>query len=80
MNLREICETAQKLSNESKIFKPIGIVFGSDDLCASVGITRTENSIEILYARQHCVLVAKAFNLQAIDMVYIDYKSKKLFN
>ncbi|ERL84407.1 hypothetical protein D910_01840 [Dendroctonus ponderosae] len=29
---------------------------------------------EVLYARQKLVLVAKAFHLQAIDMVYIKYK------
>lgn len=38
------------------------------------GATRTEDSSEILYARQKLVLTAKAFNLQAIDMVYIKYK------
>lgn len=38
------------------------------------GVIRTEDSIEILYARQKLVLVAKAFGLQAIDMVYIQYK------
>lgn len=29
---------------------------------------------EIMYARQRLVLVAKAFGLQAIDMVHIQYK------
>lgn len=56
-------------------FVPVGIVFGSDDFCANIGATRTENSEEIMYARQRVVLVAKAFGLQAIDMVYIQYKS-----
>lgn len=31
-----------------------------------------------MYARQKLVLMAKAFNLQAIDMVYINYKGIKL--
>lgn len=39
-----------------------------------LGATRTEDSTEILYARQKLVLCAKAFHLQAIDMVYIKYK------
>lgn len=53
----------------------MGLIFGSDDFCASLGVTRSEESHEILYARQKVVLVAKAFNFQAIDMVYIDFKS-----
>lgn len=39
-----------------------------------LGATRTEDSKEILYARQKLVLTAKAFELQAIDLVYINYK------
>ena len=38
------------------------------------GAERTEDSRELLYARQKVVLVAKAFQLQAIDMVHIDFK------
>lgn len=38
------------------------------------GATRSDNCAEILYARQKLVLMAKAYNLQAIDMVYIKYK------
>uniref|UniRef100_A0A6P7FEK8 Citramalyl-CoA lyase, mitochondrial n=1 Tax=Diabrotica virgifera virgifera TaxID=50390 RepID=A0A6P7FEK8_DIAVI len=72
-NLTEICKTAVELSEQSK-FVPNSLVFGSDDFCASIGATRTEDAIEVLYARQMLVLNAKAFNLQAIDMVYINYK------
>lgn len=74
LNLVDICRTAEELSSCSKNFKPAAIVFGSDDYCASIGATRTEDSQEILYARQKLVLVAKAFDLQAIDMVYIQFK------
>ncbi|KAL1497876.1 hypothetical protein ABEB36_008762 [Hypothenemus hampei] len=73
VNLIDICKTAGTLSNKSK-FRPVALVFGSDDFCANIGITRTTDSVEILYARQKLVLTAKAFNLQAIDMVYIKYK------
>lgn len=44
------------------------------------GITRTNESTEILYARQKLVLVAKAYGLQAIDMVYIMYKGMYVFS
>ncbi|XP_030763082.1 citramalyl-CoA lyase, mitochondrial-like isoform X1 [Sitophilus oryzae] len=73
LNIVDICKTAEGLSKTSNI-QPVSLVFGSDDFCANIGATRTESSIEILYARQKLVLVAKAFNLQAIDMVYIKYK------
>ncbi|ENN76907.1 hypothetical protein YQE_06554, partial [Dendroctonus ponderosae] len=46
----------------------------TDETVRLVGITRTEDANEVLYARQKLVLVAKAFHLQAIDMVYIKYK------
>ena len=41
------------------------------------GITRTNEAKELLFARQQFVTVVKAHRLQAIDLVYIDYKGKK---
>ncbi|XP_060522202.1 citramalyl-CoA lyase, mitochondrial-like [Cylas formicarius] len=73
INLVDICKTAAELSKESH-FTPAALVFGSDDFCANIGATRTEDSLETLYARQKLVLVAKAFHMQAIDMVYIKYQ------
>lgn len=40
----------------------------------SLGATRTRDARELLYARQKVVVTTKAFGLQAIDLVYIDYK------
>ena len=40
------------------------------------GATRTPDAKELLYARQKIVTVAKAYRLQAIDLVHIDYKSE----
>ena len=42
------------------------------------GATRTKDAKELLYARQHIVTVAKAYRLQAIDLVHIDFKGKLL--
>lgn len=42
------------------------------------GATRSPGGSELLYARQKVVTVAKAFGLQAIDMVHIDYKGSCL--
>ncbi len=38
------------------------------------GATRSDAATELLYARQSVVAHAKAFNLQAIDIVRINYK------
>lgn len=38
------------------------------------GATRTQDARELLYARQKVVVTTKAFGLQAIDLVYIDYR------
>ncbi|XP_076039546.1 citramalyl-CoA lyase, mitochondrial-like [Oratosquilla oratoria] len=73
INLPEICKKAVELSKTSR-FDVDGLVFGSDDFCADIGATRTSSAEELLYARQYLVTVAKAFRLQAVDLVYIDYK------
>lgn len=73
LDLREICQHAMELDEYSNL-RLAGIVFGSDDFCANIGATRTDNGRELLFARQSVVLVAKSMNLQAIDSVYINYK------
>lgn len=55
-----------------------GLLFGSDDFTASIGARRTREATEVLMARQHLVVLAKAFGLQAIDMVTIDFKDEEL--
>lgn len=66
VNLPAICAAAAELArtDSSCLFEPAGLVFGSDDFCASLGATRTADALEVLYARQRVVLVAKAFGLQ----------------
>ncbi|MBW7920058.1 MAG: CoA ester lyase [Anaerolineales bacterium] len=51
-----------------------GIIFGGEDYAASVGARRTRETVELLYARQAVVAACAAFGLQAIDIVYIDFK------
>ena len=58
----------------------LGVVFGSDDYCASIGATRTADDRGLQYARQKVVVTAKAYQLQAIDKVYIDYKDHEGVN
>ncbi|KAG0724466.1 Citramalyl-CoA lyase, mitochondrial [Chionoecetes opilio] len=71
--LPDICRRGLELSKDAP-FLLDAIVFGSDDFCADIGATRTNEAKELLFARQYVVTVAKAFKLQAIDLVYIDYK------
>ncbi|KAK4874933.1 hypothetical protein RN001_014293 [Aquatica leii] len=73
INSHQICRAAVDLAQTGK-FTPSSIVFGSDDFCAALGATRSEDGVELLYARQKTVLIAKAFNLQAIDRVHIEFK------
>ena len=40
------------------------------------GAKRSSDAAELVYARQKVVTIAKAFRLQAIDMVQIDYKGE----
>jgi citrate lyase subunit beta-like protein len=78
INLKDIIYTALDLtrSKYNSRFSLQGFVFGSDDYCADVGAARTHDAIELLYARQHMVTICKAFKLQAVDMVYIDFKGE----
>lgn len=73
IDMDKILQTAKKLGNGSTL-KVDGVVFGSDDFCADIGATRSKEASELLYARQKFLVVCKAFRLQAIDLVFIDYK------
>jgi len=50
------------------------LIFGAEDFAASLGATRTRNGWEVLHARSSLVTHAAAFSLQAIDMVFIDFR------
>lgn len=50
------------------------VIFGGEDFAASIGATRTKDAVELLYARQAVIVACAAFDLQAIDIVTIDYK------
>jgi citrate lyase subunit beta-like protein len=65
LNLKEIAEADERLE---------AIIFGAEDYAASVGSTRTKEAMEVLYARSVVVTACAANDLQAIDMVYIDFR------
>ena len=65
LNLKEIAEADRRLD---------AIIFGAEDYAASVGATRTRDATEVLYARSAVITACAANDLQAIDMVYIDFR------
>jgi len=68
LNLKEIAEADKRLE---------ALIFGAEDFAASVGATRTREATEVLYARSAVVTACAANELQAIDMVYIDFRDVK---
>jgi citrate lyase beta subunit len=70
-------ETAKGILNLKEIAshpRLDAIIFGGEDFAASIGATRTQDAIELLYARQAVAVACAAYDLQAIDIVTIDYK------
>ncbi len=74
-------ETARGILNLGEIAshpRLDGIIFGGEDFAASIGATRTPEATELLYARQAVVTTCAAFDLQAIDIVTIDFKNLEI--
>ncbi len=70
-------ETAKGILNLKEIAahpRLDAIIFGGEDFAASVGAVRTKDAVELLYARQAVVVACAANDLQALDIVTIDYK------
>ncbi|KAJ7712438.1 Pyruvate/Phosphoenolpyruvate kinase-like domain-containing protein [Mycena metata] len=51
-----------------------GLLFAAEDYCADTSILRSSSRRELLYTRSSIVITAKAFGLEAIDMVCVNYK------
>ncbi|XP_073470548.1 citramalyl-CoA lyase, mitochondrial isoform X3 [Aquarana catesbeiana] len=73
LNFKSVCEEALRRGLQAGLHLD-GVVFGAEDFRASIGATSSKDTHDVLYARQKIIVVAKAFGLQAIDLVYIDYK------
>lgn len=70
-------ETAKGILNLNEIAahpRLDAVIFGGEDFAASIGAIRTKDAIELLYARQAVIVACAANDLQAIDIVTIDYK------
>jgi citrate lyase beta subunit len=68
INLREIASANSRLK---------AIIFGADDLAVDTGAQRSRAGWEVFYARSAVVTHAAAFDLQAIDMVFIDFNDEE---
>ncbi|NWW33655.1 CLYBL protein, partial [Panurus biarmicus] len=72
-HLKAVCEEALRTGSQAG-FHLDAVVFGGEDFRASIGCaTSSKETHDILYARQKIIVTAKAFGLQAIDLVYIDF-------
>jgi citrate lyase subunit beta-like protein len=65
INLPEICQASPRVQ---------ALIFGAEDLASNMGATRTREAWEVFYARSAVITHAAANGLQAIDMVYLDYR------
>lgn len=50
------------------------LLFAAEDYCADTSVVRTPSRLELLYVRSQITIAAKAFGLDAIDMVCVNYK------
>jgi len=74
LTMPKIIQSLSSLRRMVDFFPLEAAIFGSDDYCAKIGATRSKEGGELAYARQHFVACCKAYGLQAIDAVFIDYK------
>jgi citrate lyase beta subunit len=77
-----LVETARGIVNLAEIAgadpRLQALIFGAEDLAGDIGMVRTPEAWELIYARSAIVTYAAANNLQAIDMVTIDFRNREL--
>lgn len=78
IGLLTIVETARGIVNLPQIASADprlqALIFGAEDLAGDLGATRTREGREVFYARGAVVMYAAAFDLQALDMVYLEFR------
>uniref|UniRef100_A0A8D0GJR5 Citramalyl-CoA lyase, mitochondrial n=1 Tax=Sphenodon punctatus TaxID=8508 RepID=A0A8D0GJR5_SPHPU len=75
LNFKAVCEETLRKGSQVGLHLD-AVVFGGEDFRASIGTTSSKETHDILYARQKIIATAKAFGLQAIDLVYIDFQDE----
>ncbi|MGH2541815.1 MAG: HpcH/HpaI aldolase/citrate lyase family protein, partial [Ardenticatenaceae bacterium] len=64
LHVREIAQASPRLT---------ALQFGAEDLAGDMGLTRTRKGWEVFHARAEVATAAAAYDLQAIDGVYLDF-------
>jgi citrate lyase beta subunit len=76
-----IIETARAILNLTQIASAHprlqGLIFGAEDFAGDIGAMRTPQAWEVFYARSAVVTHAAAYDLQAIDMVYVNFHDEE---
>ncbi len=65
VNIKEIAAADKRLQ---------ALIFGAEDYANDIGARRTAGAEEVFFARSTVVAYAAAFGLQAIDMLWTDFK------
>ncbi|MGH2582885.1 MAG: HpcH/HpaI aldolase/citrate lyase family protein [Anaerolineales bacterium] len=65
VNLKEIATSDERVD---------ALIFGAEDYASDVGAKRTPEAEEVFYVRSAVVTYAAAFGLQAIDMLWTNFK------
>lgn len=65
VNIKEIASADPRLD---------ALIFGAEDFASDIGAQRTTDASEVFYARSAVVAHTAAFGLQAIDMLWTDFK------
>jgi citrate lyase subunit beta/citryl-CoA lyase len=75
-------ETARGVTRLERILAeaaPDAVYFGAEDLAADVNGIRTDQGLEVLYARSHIALYARAAGVPCIDQVVVRLDDDELF-
>ena len=79
--LMPILESASGILNSLEIAKAsknnVAIAIGLEDYTADIGVQRTNNGRESLFARSHVVNAARSAGIQAIDTVFSDVNDEE---
>jgi citrate lyase beta subunit len=68
---RGLLNVAQIASADARVH---ALIFGAEDYAADVGARRTREGLEVLYARSAIVAACAAFGIQAIDLLFLDFR------
>lgn len=55
----------------------VGLALGGEDFCLNMGISRTVEGLELLYARSRLAIWARAHGFLAIDTIYADFNDSQ---